>query len=81
MAATADKLYQGNPCLHILPVFGDLGLDEITAPPVRVWRSERLDSTGAETTIAKCYRLLTAIMETILVTQPTIWFSWSASWP
>lgn len=34
------------------------------APHVRSWRSERLDSTGAETTVAKSYRLLKAILET-----------------
>jgi hypothetical protein len=28
-------------------------LDEITAPRVRTWRVERLESTGAPTTVAK----------------------------
>ncbi|MFD8275623.1 tyrosine-type recombinase/integrase [Streptomyces flaveolus] len=48
---------------HILPTFGDDDLDEITAPRVRSWRSERL-RTGAKTATAKAYRLLKAIMET-----------------
>lgn len=63
-AATTDELYRRNLRLHILPTFGELDLDEITSPRVRAWRSERLDATGAETTIAKCYRLLKAILET-----------------
>lgn len=48
---------------HILPTFGDDDLDEITAPRVRTWRTERL-RTGAKTATAKAYRLLKAIMET-----------------
>jgi hypothetical protein len=64
LAATTDELYRRNLRLHILPTFGELDLDEITSPRVRAWRSERLDATGAETTIAKCYRLLKAILET-----------------
>ncbi|GGW60509.1 hypothetical protein GCM10010381_52250 [Streptomyces xantholiticus] len=31
---------------------------------MRSWRSERLDSAGAETTVAKSYRLLKAMLET-----------------
>ncbi|MCP3822514.1 site-specific integrase [Streptomyces sp. A3M-1-3] len=64
LSATTDELYRRNLRLHILPTFGELDLDEITAPLVRAWRSERLDTTGADTTIAKCYRLLKAILET-----------------
>ncbi|WSA78069.1 site-specific integrase [Streptomyces sp. NBC_01799] len=64
LSATTDELYRRLLRLHILPTFEDLDLDEITPPRVRSWRSERLDSTGAKTTIAKAYRLLKAIMET-----------------
>ncbi|WP_416970461.1 tyrosine-type recombinase/integrase [Streptomyces sp. 4F14] len=49
---------------HILPTLGESDLDEITAPLVRAWRTERLRTTKAKTTIAKAYRLLKAIMET-----------------
>ncbi|MGW6011454.1 tyrosine-type recombinase/integrase [Streptomyces sp. NPDC055210] len=49
---------------HILPTFGADDLDEITAPRVRGWRTERLQATGAKTAIAKAYRLLKSIMET-----------------
>ncbi|MFG2299785.1 tyrosine-type recombinase/integrase [Actinacidiphila glaucinigra] len=64
LSPTTDELYRRLLRLHILPNLGDLDLDEITAPRVRSWRSERLDVTGAETTIAKSYRLLKAVMET-----------------
>ena len=35
-------LYEDLLRLHILPSFGPLDLDEITAPRVREWRAERL---------------------------------------
>lgn len=63
LAATTDELYRRLLRLHVLPGFGDLDLDEITPQAVRTWRAERLTATGA-TTVAKCYRLLRAIMET-----------------
>ncbi|CAL9457267.1 tyrosine-type recombinase/integrase [Streptomyces sp. enrichment culture] len=63
LAPTTDELYRRLLRLHLLPAFEDLDLDEITAPRVRTWRTERLKATGA-TTVAKSYRLLKAIMET-----------------
>jgi integrase len=63
LAPTSDELYRRLMRLHILPTFGALNLDEITAPGVRTWRAERLAATGA-TTVAKSYRLLKAILET-----------------
>ncbi|MFD9832463.1 tyrosine-type recombinase/integrase [[Kitasatospora] papulosa] len=64
LSQTTEELYRRLLRLHILPTFEDLDLDQITAPRVRSWRSERLDATGAETTVAKSYRLLKAILET-----------------
>ncbi|MFF0745183.1 tyrosine-type recombinase/integrase [Streptomyces sp. NPDC004111] len=64
ISATTDELYRRLLRLHILPTFGGLDLVEITAPRVRTWRTERLASTGAATTVAKSYRLLKAVMET-----------------
>ncbi len=64
LSQTTEELYRRLLRLHILPAFEDLDLDQITAPRVRSWRSERLDATGAETTVAKSYRLLKAILET-----------------
>ncbi|MCX4725032.1 tyrosine-type recombinase/integrase [Streptomyces sp. NBC_01306] len=63
LSATTDELYRRLLRLHVLPAFGGLDLDEITAPAVRTWRTERLSATGA-TTVAKSYRLLKAIMGT-----------------
>ncbi|MFD7418882.1 tyrosine-type recombinase/integrase [Streptomyces californicus] len=64
LSQTTEELYHRLLRLHILPAFEGLDLDQITAPRVRSWRSERLDATGAETTVAKSYRLLKAILET-----------------
>ncbi|MFD6473882.1 tyrosine-type recombinase/integrase [Streptomyces anulatus] len=64
LSQTTEELYHRLLRLHILPAFEGLDLDQITAPRVRSWRSERLDTTGAETTVAKSYRLLKAILET-----------------
>ncbi|MFJ2708004.1 tyrosine-type recombinase/integrase [Streptomyces sp. NPDC087428] len=64
LSATTDELYRRLLRLHLLPTYEGLDLDEITAPRVRTWRTERLSSTGAATTVAKAYRLLKAIMET-----------------
>ncbi|MFE6399825.1 site-specific integrase [Streptomyces alboflavus] len=49
---------------HLLPTFEADNLDEIDPPRVRAWRTERLRTTRAKTTVAKAYRLLKAIMET-----------------
>ncbi|MFE5031890.1 tyrosine-type recombinase/integrase [Streptomyces sp. NPDC056683] len=57
-------LYEDLLRVHIFPAFAALDLDEITAPRVREWRSDRLRTTGAKTTVAKAYRLVKAIMET-----------------
>ncbi|MFD9921991.1 tyrosine-type recombinase/integrase [[Kitasatospora] papulosa] len=64
LSQTTEELYHRLLRRHILPAFEGLDLDQITAPRVRSWRSERLDATGAETTVAKSYRLLKAILET-----------------
>jgi integrase len=64
LAATTDELYRRLLRLHILPTFQQWDLDEITPPRVRAWRAERLEATGADTTVAKAYRLLKAILQT-----------------
>lgn len=64
LAPTTEELYRRLLRLHILPTFGTYDLDEITPPLVRTWRTERLRTTDARTTVAKAYRLLKAIMET-----------------
>ncbi|GAB7075006.1 tyrosine-type recombinase/integrase [Streptomyces sp. JCM 18897] len=64
LAATTDELYRRLLRLHLLPTFDGVDLDKITPPAVRTWRTERLKATKAQTTVAKSYRLLKAIMET-----------------
>jgi len=63
LSATTEELYRRLLRLHILPTFQAWELDEITPPRVRTWRAERLKATG-ETTVAKSYRLVKAILET-----------------
>ncbi|MEU1307571.1 tyrosine-type recombinase/integrase [Streptomyces cinnamoneus] len=64
LAPLTEELYIRLLRLHVLPTFEGMDLDEITPPRVREWRTERLESTGAATTVAKSYRLLKAILET-----------------
>ncbi|MBQ0864548.1 tyrosine-type recombinase/integrase [Streptomyces sp. RK75] len=64
LAPTTEELYRRLLRLHLLPTFEVWDLDEITPPRVRAWRTERLKTTDAKTTVAKSYRLLKAIMET-----------------
>lgn len=64
LAVRTVDLYKHLLRLYLLPTFGPLGLDEITAPRIREWRAERLRATAAKTTVAKSYRLLKAILET-----------------
>ncbi|WP_055565995.1 tyrosine-type recombinase/integrase [Streptomyces atriruber] len=64
LAPLTEDLYRYLLDKHLLPTFGDTDLDEITAPRVREWRTERLRTTGAKTITAKAYRLLKAVMET-----------------
>ncbi|MGW6604817.1 tyrosine-type recombinase/integrase [Streptomyces sp. NPDC055036] len=64
LAATTDELYRRLLRLHILPTFRQWDLDEITPPRVRAWRAERLETIKADTTVAKAYRLVKAILQT-----------------
>jgi hypothetical protein len=50
--------------LHIMPWFGDLALDRITPPMVRSGRTDLLRQGRSESTAAKSYRLLRAILNT-----------------
>lgn len=63
LSPTTDELYRRLLRLHILPTFRAWDLDEITPPRIRTWRAERLETVG-ETTVAKSYRLVKAILET-----------------
>lgn len=64
LGALTGDLYRWLLDSRILPTFEGDDLDEITPSRVRAWRTERLQTTGAKTAIAKAYRLLKSIMET-----------------
>ncbi len=72
------ELYEGQLRLHILPVFGEVELGEISPSRVRRWRADMISAgqPGAST-IAKCYRLLHAVLATavedgIIVRNPCV---------
>lgn len=72
------ELYEGELRLHILPVLGDLELAKITPTKVRDWHAGMLKAgKPGPTTVAKCYRLLHAILNTavadeLLVRNPCV---------
>lgn len=55
--------YRNSLDVHILPAFGPLPLDEITAAAVRHWRGQ-FSATGHDASGAKPYGLLKAILQT-----------------
>lgn len=58
------ELYEGYLRLHILPTLGTVPLARLTTSTVRRWHAGLLaDGLGAST-VAKCYRLLRAILNT-----------------
>jgi integrase len=68
-------LYEGYLRLHILPVLGAVPLGRLTTATVRSWHAGLLDHGPGASTVAKCYRLLRAILNTAvedrhLVTNP-----------
>lgn len=64
------ELYEGELRLHILPVLGGLELAKITPTKVRDWHSALLRSAKpGPPTVAKCYRLLHAILNTAVADE------------
>jgi integrase len=64
------ELYEGELRLHILPVLGNLELAKVTPVRVRDWHSGLLKAgKPGPTTVAKCYRLLHAILNTAVVDE------------
>ena len=59
------ELYESELRLHILPVLGDLQLRQLSSARVRSWHAEmsKREKPGP-TTVAKCYRLLRAVLTT-----------------
>lgn len=72
------ELYQSQLRLHILPTLGSVELGKITPSTVRTWHAGLLAAgTPGPVTVAKCYRLLRAILATavedeMLVRNPCV---------
>lgn len=64
LSSRTRDLYAGLFRLHIEPFLGHLPLDQITPEAVRSWRARLRDSGRSESTAAKGYRLLRAILNT-----------------
>jgi integrase len=59
------ELYESELRLHILPALGDLQLRQLSSARVRSWHAEMSQrQKPGPTTVAKCYRLLRAILST-----------------
>lgn len=64
------ELYEGELRLHILPVLGDRELARITPAQVRDWHAGMLKAgIPGPTTVAKCYRLLHAVLNTAVTDE------------
>jgi integrase len=64
LAPRTVELYQSLLRLHIVPRLGDLDLVALTPGLVRSWRNDLLDRGVGRATVAKCYRLLRAVLNT-----------------
>jgi integrase len=58
------ELHDAQLRLHILPVLGSVPLGRLKTAAVRRWHSELLTGGVGQSTAAKCYRLLRAILNT-----------------
>lgn len=58
------QLYEGLVRIHLSPGLGSFAVADITAPRIRRWRQNLLDSGVGPVTVAKAYRLLKAILNT-----------------
>lgn len=64
------ELYEGELRLHILPPLGDIELAKLTPAKVREWNGAMLKAgKPGKSTVAKCYRLLHAIMNTAVADE------------
>lgn len=64
------ELYESELRLHILPALGDHELTKITPTTVREWHAGVLRAgTPGRSTVAKCYRLLRAILNTAVADE------------
>ena len=58
------ELYEGLLRRHILPVLGDLSLNQITSIRIRSWHASRVSAATPGASTLSCYRLLHAIFQT-----------------
>ncbi len=58
------ELYEGHLRNHILPALGTTPLGKLTTARVRSWHAHLLADGPGASTVAKCYRLLRAILST-----------------
>jgi integrase len=58
------ELYDGYLDHHILPTVGDVEMAKLTTATVRRWHADLLTGGLGPSTVAKCYRLLRAILNT-----------------
>jgi integrase len=71
------ELYEGELRLHILPALGTVELNNLTTARVRGWHANLLNAGVGASTVAKCYRLLrailgTAVEDTVIVKNPCV---------
>lgn len=71
------ELYESELRLHILPALGTVELSSLTPARVRSWHAELLSAGVGASTVAKCYRLLRAILGTavedgVIVKNPCV---------
>jgi integrase len=64
LSARTVTLYNGLLRLHINPTLGWYDLVDLTPTGIRSWRKELLDGGLGSVTVAKCYRLLRAVLNT-----------------
>ncbi len=64
------ELYESQLRRHIVPVLGAVELGKITPSAVRTWHADLLAADGpGQVTVAKCYRLLRAILATAVADE------------
>jgi integrase len=59
-----QQLYEGLLRLHILPSLGHVPLGKLRPATIRTWYAAMIKSGPGASTVAKCYRLLHAILNT-----------------
>ena len=73
----AKELYESELRLHLLPRLGTVELSSLTPARVRSWHAELLNAGVGPIAVAKCYRLLRAILSTavedgVIVKNPCV---------